>query len=54
MNTPYILASWSIVFGVLALYGLATVLRGRQLARRVPASERRWVDSQDVGGGGDG
>lgn len=49
MNGGYIYAAWIIVFGTLASYALVTVIRGRRLARRVPAGERRWVDSEEVG-----
>ena len=51
MNAPYIIACWSIVLGVLAFYAITTVLRGRRLAKRVPATQRRWIDSDDAGGG---
>jgi hypothetical protein len=49
MNGPYILACWLIVFVTLAVYAGATLARGRRLARRVPAGERRWSESSDGG-----
>lgn len=51
MNATYIVAAWVIVFAVLAFYAVTTAMRGRRLAKRVPAGERRWVDATDGGGG---
>lgn len=39
----YILAGWGISLGVLAIYALHTLRRGRRLARQVPPEERRWT-----------
>ena len=32
---------------VLALYAVITILRGRSLAKRVPAEKRRWIDTTE-------
>ena len=51
MNAPYIISAWLIVMTVLAVYAITTVLRGRRLAKRVPANQQRWVDAPDGAGG---
>lgn len=39
----YITAGYVITFGLLALYAVRTILRGRRLSRRLPAEDRRWL-----------
>lgn len=39
---PYVIVSWLVVFGSLAVYAVVTVVRGRRLSRRVPPEDRRW------------
>ncbi|MDP6975832.1 MAG: hypothetical protein QF575_04620 [Acidimicrobiales bacterium] len=39
----YLMAGWGIALGVLGAYAVATVRRGRDLARRVPAGRARWL-----------
>jgi hypothetical protein len=39
----YLIAGWGIALGTLGLFAVATVRRGRDLARRVPAERSRWL-----------
>jgi hypothetical protein len=41
----YIIASWALVGGSLAIYAIRLLQRGRTLTRRVPAQRRRWMSS---------
>jgi hypothetical protein len=41
----YIIASWALVGGSIAIYAVRLVQRGRTLTRRVPAARRRWMSS---------
>ena len=41
----YIIASWGLVGGSLALYAIRLVQRGRALSSRVPPARRRWMSS---------
>jgi len=41
-HVGYVAAGWAIPLVLLAAYSLRTVRRGRKLAERVPAEERRW------------
>jgi hypothetical protein len=38
----YVTAGWLVSAGALFGYAAAVVLRGRRLAKVVPAEERRW------------
>ncbi len=38
----HVFLGWGLTLGVLAVYSLRTVLRGRSLAERVPPERRRW------------
>lgn len=42
-NYGYVAAGWGITLVTLAAYAVRTILRGRALARQVPAEERRWT-----------
>lgn len=39
----YVILAWTITFGLLAAYSVATVLKGRALSRQVPPEDRRWM-----------
>jgi hypothetical protein len=41
-HVGYVAAGWIASLGVLGLYAVRTILRGRALARMVPPEERRW------------
>lgn len=41
-HAGYVLSGWGITAGVLGLYALRTVRRGKRLAQQVPPGERRW------------
>lgn len=38
----YVIAAWAIVLGSIGAYAAVTVVRGRNLSRRVPPEDRRW------------
>jgi heme exporter protein C len=40
---PYVAAGWAVTVGAVALYALAVLRKGRQLAAEVPPEERRWM-----------
>ncbi len=42
----YLLVGWGVSLGVVGLYSLSLVRRGRSLAKRVPADRRRWMTSE--------
>lgn len=42
----YLIAGWTIGLGAIGLYALALMRRGRALAARVPAEQRRWITSE--------
>ena len=41
-HVGYVAAGWIASLGVLGLYALRTLRRGRALARVVPPEEQRW------------
>jgi hypothetical protein len=41
-HVGYVAAGWAIPLALLGAYSVRTVRRGRKLAERVPAEERRW------------
>ncbi len=41
----YIITSWALVSGGVAIYALRLVQRGRTMTRRVPANRRRWMST---------
>jgi hypothetical protein len=41
-HAGYVAAGWIASLGVLGLYALRTIRRGRALSRIVPPGERRW------------
>lgn len=41
-DAGYVAAGWLLTVGVLGLYGLAVLRRGRQLSRQVRPEDRRW------------
>jgi hypothetical protein len=45
----YIIASWALVGGSIAIYAIRLVQRGRTLTQRVPATRRRWMRSPGNG-----
>jgi len=42
-DAGFIIGSYVITFGVVALYAWATVRRGRKLSRSVPQEEKYWT-----------
>jgi hypothetical protein len=42
----YIIASWTLVFGSVAVYAVRLVQRGRTLTGRVPNERRRWMSTE--------
>ncbi len=40
---PYIIAAWLVTGAVLAVYVGWVLMRGRDLSRRVPPDQRRWM-----------
>lgn len=45
-HVGYLIAGWTIGLGSIGLYALALMRRGRALAARVPADQRRWITSE--------
>lgn len=43
----YLIAGWGFALGVLAIYGISLVRKGRALAAAVPADRRRWITSDE-------
>jgi hypothetical protein len=39
----YIITSWALILGSVALYALYLGRRGRALSARVPVTRRRWM-----------
>lgn len=39
----YIAVAWLVTFLTIAVYALWVLRRGRELSRRVPEDERRWM-----------
>ncbi|MGI9621763.1 MAG: hypothetical protein ACR2PK_02920 [Acidimicrobiales bacterium] len=46
-HAGYLIAGWSVTFGVLGLYGWAILRRGKQLGRQVPPERQRWMSSDE-------
>jgi hypothetical protein len=44
----WVLLGWAVVIGAITLYAVSVILRGRQLATRVPQDRRRWMNSPDM------
>jgi hypothetical protein len=44
----YIVAAWAVTIGVLALYTVNMLRRGRKLAGQVPAQRRRWMSTDET------
>lgn len=42
-TNTYIAIAWVVTFAVIALYAAWIVRRGRELSRRVPEEDRRWM-----------
>jgi heme exporter protein CcmD len=42
-TNAYIAIAWAVTFAVIALYAAWIVRRGRELSRRVPEEDRRWM-----------
>lgn len=42
-DAGYVIAGYSIVFGVLGAYVARMLLRGRALSKQVPSEDRRWM-----------
>ena len=42
----YIIASWTLVIGAIAVYAVRLLQRGRTLTRRVPNERRRWMSAE--------
>lgn len=49
----YIAAAWGSTLGVLGIYALRLLRRGRRLAPRVPIERRRWLGSESSQRSGD-
>ena len=43
----YLIAGWGLALGVLAVYGISLVRKGRALAAAVPADRRRWMTTEE-------
>ena len=41
----YIITSWALVCGSVAVYAVRLVQRGRTMTRRAPAARRRWMSA---------
>ena len=39
----YIVLAWALTVGVLVLFSLRVLVRGRRLSRSVPEDRRRWM-----------
>ncbi len=39
----YVLTGWGLVTGGVALYAAMVLRKGRQLAKRLPPKDRRWM-----------
>jgi hypothetical protein len=39
----YAIAGWSVALALLVAFAAWTIVRGRQLARRVPPERQRWL-----------
>lgn len=39
----YIVGAYALVVGVLALYAVWTIVRGRRIGRQLPPEDRRWM-----------
>lgn len=42
LNAPYVIGSYVVTFGGIALYTLSLFARARKAARQVPEEERPW------------
>lgn len=42
-NWAYIMVGWGATGGILGLYALRVVTRGKILSRQVPEERRRWM-----------
>jgi len=42
----YLIAGWGISLGAIGLYAVSLIRRGKVLAARVPAENRRWITSK--------
>lgn len=47
-HVSFLIAGWGISFGVMAVYALSVVRRGRAVAQRVPQDRRRWMTTRDA------
>lgn len=45
-HVGYLIAGWGGALGVLGLYAVSLIARGRTASARVPASRRRWMTSE--------
>ena len=43
---PYVIAAFAVTAAVLGAYAAFVVQRGKELAKRVPPTRRRWIDQQ--------
>ncbi len=39
----YVYAGWALIIVGVAVYAVLMILKGRQLAKRLPPEERRWM-----------
>ena len=53
-HVGYLVAGWGIVVGVLGVYAVRLVRRGRALSGRVPEAHRRWLEAPGPAGREDG
>jgi hypothetical protein len=42
-HAGFVFAGWGLTTGVLALYTVRMLLRGRRLSAEVPEEDRRWM-----------
>lgn len=47
-HVGYLTAGWGISVGVMVVYGVSVIRRGRSMAKRVPQDRRRWMTTRDA------
>ncbi|MCH7789687.1 MAG: hypothetical protein IH940_09615 [Acidobacteria bacterium] len=47
-HVGYIVAAWALTLGVLALYSVTILRRGRKLSSEVPPARRRWMSTDNA------
>ena len=47
-HLSFLIAGWGIALGVLAIYGISLLRKGRALAQAVPAERQRWITTKEA------